>query len=125
MAKRKSQGSATTPSRRDSRVIALAEQVGRIAGTMHSKADSALDRRALKQQVSRIRKTASELLKQLTRIKRAQPATRSPDPRGRSGGKVDAPGKKHRTAPPRTRLPRAAKTLKRNVAHEMGRSRRG
>jgi len=139
----------------EERMLAFAEQIGRIAGTMKAKADGWLDRDALNTQIAGIRDGATDLLKQLGATTRAaaagatagestratrsnsqgrqakpapkrstapgpkrqaggkQPATKRADVAGakaagagsrkntaaataRSGGRVDAPGKKHR-----------------------------
>jgi hypothetical protein len=158
MAKRKAdtaRGQAgSTGDSMEKRMLALAEQVGRIAGTVQAKAEGWLDRNALSAQIASIRDSATDLLQQIganasgeggksggdTRraanrstastkpAKTASPktspgsalkrhaagkqpakgrasstsgaagkkgATRSAA-RGRSGGAVDAPGKKHR-----------------------------
>jgi hypothetical protein len=86
----------------EQQVVAFAEQLGRVVGTVQAKAEGWLDRETLKEQVSRIRDSASALLEQLVQ-KTPNPA-RTPRVgakstnanRGRSGGAVDAPGKKHR-----------------------------
>ena len=139
----------------EDRVIALAEQLGRIVGTMQAKAGGLIDRDALMQQISQVRDGATHLLEQLG-VSGGQPETGStereaqqpspapasglkntgadgnrsrqqnrratagggrqkasgeataaagrqnnqPTPRGRSGGVVDAPGKKHRKPVP-------------------------
>jgi hypothetical protein len=88
----------------EQQVVAFAEQLGRIVGTVQAKAEGWLDREALKEQISRVRDSASALLEQLGVQKTAPNATRTQRPgskntgatRGRSGGAVDAPGKKHR-----------------------------
>ena len=127
-------------------MLAFAEQVGRIAGTMKAKAEGWLDRDALNTQIASIRDDATDLLKQMGATTRGaaataaaaagarksnstgrqakaspknsaaagtkrqaggkQPATKraksaaSGSGKGaaaaRSGGRVDAPGKKHR-----------------------------
>ena len=95
----------------EERVIALAEQLGRFIGTVQRKADGWLDRKTLNDQVTRIRDEASSLLEQIADV--ASPADDRPAaeettrkaarPRGRSGGAVDAPGKKHRKRAPSAR----------------------
>ena len=89
----------------EQRVMAFAEQLGRIAGTVHAKTAGWMDGDALKKDLARVRDGAAELLQQLTAD--APPAavsTRTGGParrtRGRSGGIVDAPGKKHRPPMP-------------------------
>src|SRR6476646_5411429 len=84
----------------EERVLAFAEQLGRIAGTVQAKTAGWLDGDALKKDLARVRDGAAELLEQLTAD--APPpvavSTRTGGPaprrtRGRSGGIVDAPGK--------------------------------
>ena len=90
----------------EQRVLAFAEQLGRIAGTVQAKTAGWMDGDALKKDLARVRDGAAELLQQLTAD--APPAavstrTGGPAPRrtrGRSGGIVDAPGKKHRRPMP-------------------------
>jgi hypothetical protein len=144
-------GSTSGSGSGEDRVIALAEQLGRIVGTMQAKAGGVLDRDALMQQISQVRDGANHLLEHLGIGGGDQAATGSTEPqqqasdtsssrpnttgenetrsrqqnsrraaaggrqkasaeatvgtgrqnnqptmRGRSGGVVDAPGKKHR-----------------------------
>jgi hypothetical protein len=96
----------------EQQVVAFAEQLGRLAGTVQARAEGWLDRDALKEQVTRVRDSASELLEQLgvekirsspaqMKSKRIAGITTAPAAnRGRSGGMVDAPGKKHRKPMP-------------------------
>jgi hypothetical protein len=91
----------------EQQVIAFAEQLGRVVGTVQAKAEGWLDRDALKEQLSHIRDGASALLEQLgvqtgaTSKKAAAKLTANAGGnRGRSGGMVDAPGKKHRKPVP-------------------------
>jgi hypothetical protein len=98
-------GASATP-RVDSieeRVVAFAEQLGRLVGTVQAKTEGWMDREALKQQIAKVRDGATDLLDQLTGDapgpSAKSPARVSPTPgrsKGRSGGVVDAPGKKHR-----------------------------
>jgi hypothetical protein len=94
-------GGTATADTMEQRVVAFAEQLGRIAGTLHAKAEGWLDREALTKQIGSVRDSAAALLEQLadgaTSPKRNPVATAALDPRkGRSGGVVDAPGKTHR-----------------------------
>jgi hypothetical protein len=91
----------------EQRLLAFAEQLGRTAGTVRSKTAGWMDGDALKKELARVRDGAAELLEQLTAD--ASPpvavSTRTGGPvpgkpRGRSGGIVDAPGKKHRRPMP-------------------------
>jgi hypothetical protein len=92
----------------EQRVVAFAEQVGRVVGTVQAKTEGWLDRQKLTEQITHVRDSASDLLKHLSRgngealepaLKRAKAA----DPKGRSGGIVDAPGKRHRKPSPSVR----------------------
>jgi hypothetical protein len=90
----------------EERVVAFAEQLGRIAGTVHAKTAGWINSDALKQELARVRDGAADLLQQLT-IEAPAVAVRTPNvwsapgrTRGRSGGVVDAPGKKHRPPMP-------------------------
>jgi hypothetical protein len=86
----------------EQRVVAFAEELGRIAGTFQAKADGWMDRKALTKQIARVRDGAAALLEQLaegaakssTRVAAATAA--HGNSKGRSGGVVDAAGKKHR-----------------------------
>ena len=92
----------TTADAMEQRVLALAEQLGRIAGTFQTKAEGWFDREALTKQIASVRDSAADLLEQLAggatrRSKRTPVAAAAPGKtKGRSGGVVDAPGKKHR-----------------------------
>lgn len=93
---------ATTTDAVEQRVVAFAEQLGRIAGTFQAKADGLMDREALKKQIASVRDGAADLLEQLADRATTAPV-KTPDvapapggTKGRSGGVVDAPGKKHR-----------------------------
>ncbi len=141
-------GSATDSM--ENRMLAFAEQLGRIVGTVQAKAEGWLDREALSAQISTVRDSASELLNQLggaaskqaaasRTASRTRPGTAAESTKGgakgkaaakpktsakgrvaskarasatsgaaaakgagkgRSGGVVDAPGKKHRKPTP-------------------------
>ena len=102
----------------EQRVIAFAEQLGRIVGAVQGKTKGWMDREALKGQVASVRDGAAALLEQLSASmpttksrakKKARSAAAKPrgagtarraGAKGRSGGVVDAPGKRHRKAPP-------------------------
>ena len=91
----------------EERVVAFAEQLGRMVGTVQAKAEGWLDRDALKTQISSVRDSAADLLKQLagektgretsgrTKSSQTSPAKKATaNSKGR--GPVDAPGKRHR-----------------------------
>jgi hypothetical protein len=90
----------------EKRVVALAEQLGRIAGTVHAKTAGLMDGDALKKELARVRDSAADLLQRLTAglqdvAKNKPPAgSATRRSRGRSGGIVDAPGKKRRPPTP-------------------------
>lgn len=117
MAKRKAAKKATAGGTKASQsvepmVIALAEQLGSFLGRAQKKADGWMENEALRQQLSLIRDGAADLLKQVgkagasarkTVVKATTPAkkkSKSKSVKGRSGGAVDAPGKRHRRPPP-------------------------
>jgi len=99
----------TTADVMEQRVVAFAEQLGRIAGTVKAKTEGWMDREALNKQIASVRDSAAELLDQLkTTVTNATTATETgaaaaamPAKKGRSGGVVDAPGKKHRKPTPK------------------------
>ena len=84
----------------EQRVVAFAEQLGRMVATIQAKAEGWMDRETLNQQILSVRDGAAHLLEQLAD---ATKATKTPAAatvrggnKGRSGGTVDAPGKRHR-----------------------------
>ena len=93
---------ATTAGAMEQRVVAFAEQLGRIAGIFQAKSEGWLDREALTTQIASVRDGAAELREQLaggaTKASKRVPAATATlgKTKGRSGGAVDAPGKKHR-----------------------------
>ena len=95
---------ATTADAMEQRVMAFAEQLGRMAGTIQAKAEGWMDRETLNRQIASVRDGAAHLLEQLAAATRAPKkkaaVTVARQGKGRSGGVVDAPGKKHRTAAP-------------------------
>ena len=97
------------PGTTEQRVLAFAEELGRIAGTFQAKAEGWLelvDQKKLNQQIASVRDGAAELLEHfgegMTKAtKKKAPAASAPAAaKGRSGGAVDAPGKKHRKPAP-------------------------
>lgn len=97
---------ATTADAMEQRVLAFAEQLGRIAGTLQAKAEGWLDRETLNRQIASVRDGASDLLEQIeggaakASKKKLAAAVARGGTKGRSGGVVDAPGKKHRKPMP-------------------------
>jgi len=90
----------------EERVVAFAEQLGRIAGTVHAKAAGWMDGDELKKELARVRDGAADLLQRLTPDAPAVAENRSTAgaaprrSRARSRGMVDAPGKTHRPPMP-------------------------
>jgi hypothetical protein len=97
---------ATTADAMEQRVVAFAEQLGRIAGTLLAKAEGWRDRKTLNRQIASVRDGASDLLGQIeggaakASTKKLAGAVARGGTQGRSGGVVDAPGKKHRKPMP-------------------------
>ena len=97
---------ATSGDALEQRLLELAEQLGRIAGTVRARAEGWVDREALARQIASVRDGAAELLEHVadaaTKASATFQAAAAPrgNTKGRSGGVVDAPGKKHRKPPP-------------------------
>jgi hypothetical protein len=100
-----SASSAATPESIEQRLTAFAEQLGRMVGTIQAKAEGWLEREHLNQQIASVRDGAAHLLEQIAEVTKATktpvavtPAAVAPrrGSTGRSGGAVDAPGKRHR-----------------------------
>jgi len=97
---------ATTAEAIEQRVVAFAEQLGRMAGTIQANAEGWMDRETLNKQIASVRDGAADLLEQLaggaTKASKKKPAAAAArgGNKGRSGGVVDAPGKKHRKPSP-------------------------
>jgi hypothetical protein len=96
----------TTADTMEQRVVAFAEQLGRVAGTLQAKAEGWMDREALNTQIASVHDGAADLLRQLaggaTKASKRKPvaAAARGETKGRSGGVVDARGKKHRKPMP-------------------------
>ena len=87
---------AEKPHTLEERVIALAEQVGRLVGTVERQTEGWPHPKGLIIQVTQIRDDAAALLDHLGDALAPRRGTSSPRILARSGGTVDAPGKKHR-----------------------------
>jgi hypothetical protein len=95
--------SASTVDSVEQRVVALAEQVGRIVGTVQAKAEGWFDRKALSEQFASVRDSAADMVKHLALVAKGpakQARVKAADATQRSRGSVDAPGKKHRKPGP-------------------------
>jgi hypothetical protein len=94
---------APSSSALERQVEAFAEQLGYVAGSIESRAEGWMDVDKLSRQVASVRDGAKQLLDSLasgvaSRVRRKPPAR--PVRKARSGGTVDAPGKKHRKPAP-------------------------
>src|SRR5262245_48537592 len=84
----------------EQQVIAIAEQLGRIAGTAQARTNGWLIQPAFRSKLARIRKRAARLLSRLNAAERSTEADeRQKRSRQQSRARVAAPGKKHRKAP--------------------------
>lgn len=124
-----------TPDSVQEKVVAFAEQLGRIVGTVQAKTEGWFDRQALRDELTSVRDTAASLLEQLggegqaaakkKRMAKKSTATKAvaQKSKGRSGGFVDAPGKRHRKPMPSAPGGRAAdsRIAKVKVANELKR----
>ena len=107
MAKRssKSKPASDATSALERQVVAFAEQLGYVAGSIDSRTEGWMDRKKLSRQITNVRDGAKHLLEQLadgvtSRVRRPKAAPAKPVRKARSGGTVDAPGKKHRKPAP-------------------------
>ncbi len=99
----------------EAKLVAFAEQVGRFAGTVRAKTENALDHASVRDEIQHLRDRAADLLDQLAESVPGGPGRRpvrksiaqagAKNTKGRSGGVVDAPGKKHRKPPASQRPP--------------------
>jgi TolA-binding protein len=83
----------------EKRILGLAEQLGRLIGTVERKAEGLADQQTLTSQVERIRDSASELLEHLGGAIQAgrasaNPAPEPPKPRASSRGAAKSKGAK-------------------------------
>ena len=98
--KDQSEALETTSDLIEEKLVAFAEQLGLLVGTVQAKAEGWLDRTALTKQIGRIRESAADLLAQ---VNRENPSLRKPAAKRTATagtrltrGAVDAPGKRHR-----------------------------
>src|SRR4051812_24749154 len=83
----------STTAAHEQRLVAFAEQLGWVVGTIQGKAEGWLDSEALIAQISKVRDSASALLTQL------RPAPKA-ESRQTSGGNANGGGSKDKAAPP-------------------------
>jgi hypothetical protein len=99
----------------EAKLVAFAEQVGRFAGTVRAKTENALDPAGIRDEIQQVRDRAADLLEQLAEsvpgasshrpVRKSIAQASAKNTKGRSGGVVDAPGKKHRKPPTNQRRP--------------------
>jgi hypothetical protein len=112
-APRRETTSAASTDGLEQHVLAFAEKLGFMAGTIQTKAGALVDRDTLQTQLVGVRDGAKQLLKQLSAATSRKKAAPAPPPRrvqARSGGTVDAPGKKHRKPAPADTLSMVARS---------------
>ena len=102
--KNRSESPETASDHIEDRVVAFAEQLGFLIGTVQAKAEGWLDREALSKAVGQIRDSAADLLDHVSSKsplrKKAAAQPKATSATSRSRGPVDAPGKRHRKPPP-------------------------
>jgi hypothetical protein len=105
--------------RLEEKLVAFAEQLGTLVGTVQGRAEGWLDREALTKEIGRIQRSAADLLSQMkgprgpSRKPSSRKAASSRPASNRSAaastarpdrGPVDAPGKRHRKPAPQERV---------------------
>jgi len=94
----------------EEKLLAFAEQLGWLVGTVHAKAPGWLDRTVLTKEIGRIQDSAADLLAHVNRedaLQRNTTAKRTAiSAARRSRGPVDAAGKRHRKPLPAERIDR-------------------
>ena len=101
------QKTESTTDRIADRLVAFAEQLAVLVGTVQAKAEGWRDRAMLTREIGRIRDSAADLLAHLNRedAVRKTPAKRTAtSATRRSRGPVEAPGKRHRKPLPQERI---------------------
>ncbi len=106
--KDQSEALKTTSDLIEQKVVAFAEQLGSLVGTVQGRAEGWLDRKALSHAVGRIRDRAADLLDQVNREGTSQRKTAAKQTAASatrlSRGPVDAPRKRHRKPLPQEHL---------------------
>ncbi len=87
-------------------LVAFAEQVGFLIGTVQARTEGWLDREHLNRTVGQIRDNAAQLLKQLKSRGSSKPSRARTASTASGRGPVDAPGKRHRKPPPQESIGR-------------------
>ena len=96
MAKTAAASKKPEPGSIEERIVAIAEQVGWMAGFAKAKTDQMLDRTQLTAQLTRIRDDAAALLAHLQGEAASAPAPQSTSRAPAAASVVHAPGKRHR-----------------------------
>ena len=88
-------------------LVAFAEQLAVLVGTVQAKAEGWRDRAMLTREIGRIRDSAADLLAHLSRedaVRNAPAKRTATSATRRSRGPVEAPGKRHRKPLPQERI---------------------
>jgi hypothetical protein len=98
----------TTNDAMEERLVAFAEQLGMLVGTVQAKTDGWVNREAINKEIARIKGSAAELLEYVNEsvTRAARPAGRkqvAASATGQGRGLAAAPGKRHRQPPPQER----------------------
>ena len=105
MATHNEKDAATDAATLGDQAVALAEQLGRIAGTIEGTAEGLLNRRRIADQLTRVRDSAARMLQDVTA--RARPKSRvakkKPAKTTRGADPAHAPGKRRRKPAPSMR----------------------
>jgi hypothetical protein len=102
----------TTKDSAEPRVVALAQQLGSVLGRAQAKADKLM--KQVSKSTAGVKKSAAKAVAAVkAKAAKKQPSKLAPTKRqgkagakSRSGGTVDAPGKKHRQPPPQEKFSR-------------------
>jgi len=104
---------ATAGDAMEERLLAFAEQMGTMVGTVQRRAEGWLEQEAVRAEVSRIKESATDLLEYVNSLVPSTPSgAEKAKPRSTrkatsttvtKRGAVDAPGKRHRQPPPQER----------------------
>ena len=104
----------TTGDAMEERLLAFADQIGTMVGTVQRRAEGWLEQEAVRAEVARVKDSASDLLEYMNSLAPSLGSREKATPPRRTGsvakpaktrerGAVDAPGKRHRKPPPQER----------------------
>jgi hypothetical protein len=87
----------------EERLLAFADQMGTLVGTVQRQAEGWLESEAVRAEVARIKDSASDLLEYINSLAPSLGGSEKETVKVRKRGPVDAPGKRHRKPPPQER----------------------